>query len=89
VHPPENGRAGVPRPRLNTLDATDESRSDGILAEVADRADVVDMAAWLLAHGRWTAWEAERSTWAPEWAATRDACTGICTCWGAPLGGQP
>ena len=86
---PDNGGGRAPRPGLDTQDTADQSESVAI---------VIDHDAWLLAHGRWTAREAERSAWAPEWAATRERlplpelpppCAGICTCWGTPLGGQP
>ena len=83
----ENGE-GRPSPEKPALNPTAATTSNGS-PRIADDANVVDLEGWLLAHGRWAAWEAERSTWAPEWAATRDACTGICTCWGPPLGGQP
>jgi hypothetical protein len=93
--PRDNGGGRVPRPGPDTKDTADQSAS---AAMVAHGADVIRLETWLLAHGRWAAWEAERSTWAPEWAATRQRlplpelpppCTGVCTCWGAPLGGQP
>jgi hypothetical protein len=88
----DDGGGRVPRPGLDTWDPADQSEPTGILA------DVVRLEAWLLAHGRWAAWEAERSIRAPEWAATRERlplpelpppCSGVCTCWGAPAGGQP
>jgi hypothetical protein len=82
---PDNGGGRAPRPDLNTQDHAHHSQST---AMVAEGADVVCLEAWLLAHGRWTAWQAERSATVAAWTI-RQPCEGVCTCWGAPLGGQP
>jgi hypothetical protein len=64
---PDKAGGWAPRPSLNAQDPP-PSRTPPSLA---DPANVVALDAWLLAHGRWAAWEAERSTWAPEWTETR------------------
>ena len=83
---PGNGGGRAPRPGLDAQDNAQHSES---IAMVADGAEVVCLEAWLLAHGRWAAWQAQHSATVTVAAWTiRRPCGGVCTCWGAPLGGQ-
>jgi hypothetical protein len=82
---PGNGGGRAPRPGLNTQDHAQHSES---IVMVADGAEVVCLKAWLLAHGRWAAWQAQCSATVAA-SSIRPPCEGVCTCWGAPLGGQP
>jgi hypothetical protein len=63
----DNGGGRAPRPSLNAQDPPPSRTTQSL----ADLANVVDLDDWLLAHGRWTFRETERSRWAAEWRKVR------------------